>query len=162
MVYAQLWTMTSIEWLAKHIERTVSGPLWHGPVLDDLVRDVTAEQAAAKPLADAHSIWELVLHVTAWAEIGRARLDGRAIGDPPDEVDFPPVRDTSAAAWELARERMRESYRDLAARVRQLDEAALAARIDGLPYTIGFLLHGVVEHGTYHGGQIALLKKAAR
>ncbi len=154
--------MTSIDWLAKHIERTVSGPLWHGPVLEDLLRDVTPEQAAAKPIAEAHSIWELVLHIAAWAEIGRARLDGRAVADPPDEVNFPPVRETSAAAWDLARERMRESYRDLAARVRQLDEAVLTTRINGLPYTVGFMLHGIVEHGTYHGGQIAVLKKAAR
>jgi uncharacterized damage-inducible protein DinB len=152
--------MTHVEWLAKHIERTVTGPLWHGPVLDDLLVDVTADQAASRPIASAHSIWELVLHVAAWAEIGRARLDGRAIGDPPDEVNFPPVRDASAAAWDMARDRMREAYRDLAARVRQLDESTLTTRVGGLSYTVGFMLHGIVEHGTYHGGQIALLKKA--
>jgi uncharacterized damage-inducible protein DinB len=152
--------MTHVEWLAKHIERTVTGPLWHGPVLDDLLRDVTAEHAAARRIANAHSIWELVLHVAAWAEIARARVDGRAIADPPDEVNFPPVHDASAAAWEMARERLRESYRDLAARVRQLNEDALGQRVTGLPYTIGFMVHGVVEHGTYHGGQIAILKKA--
>ncbi len=154
--------MTHVEWLAKHIERTVSGPLWHGPVLDDLLQGVTAEQAAARPLANAHSIWELVLHIAAWAEIGRARLDGRAIADPPDELNFPPVRDTSDAAWDAARDKLRESYRDLAARVRQLGESALTTRVEGLPYTVGFMLHGIVEHGTYHGGQIALLKKAGR
>ena len=153
--------MTHVEWLAKHIERTVVGPLWHGPVLDDLLRDVTAEQAAARPIGSAHSIWELVLHVASWAEISRARLGGRAIEDPPDEVNFPTVRETTAAAWEAARDRLRESYRDLAARVRQLDESTIEARVNGLPYTVSFMLHGVVEHGTYHGGQIALLKKAA-
>ena len=149
-----------IERLARHIERTVSGPLWHGPTLEYLLADVTPEQAAATPIAGAHSIWELVLHVAAWAEISRARLDGRAIADPPDEVNFPPVRDTSAAAWDAARDRLRESYRDLAVRVRQLSETALEARIEGLKYTTWVMLHGVVEHGTYHGGQIALLKKA--
>src|SRR5579885_950345 len=112
--------MTAVEWLAKHIERTVSGPLWHGPVLDELLRDVTAEQAAARPIRDAHSIWELVLHVAAWAEIGRARLDGRATADPPPDVDWPPVPDASAQEWEAALHRMRESHRDLAVRVRQL------------------------------------------
>ena len=152
--------MTSVEYLARHIERTVTGPLWHGPVLGDLLAGVTAEQAAARPIAGAHSIWELVLHIAAWAEIARARLDGRAIADPPDEVNFPPVRDASAAEWDSARDRLRESYRDLAVRVRQLDESALTRRMEGLPYTTSFMLHGVVEHGTYHGGQIALLKKA--
>ena len=30
----------------------------------------------------------------------------------------------------------------------------------GLDYSVAVLLHGIVEHGTYHGGQIALLKRA--
>lgn len=30
----------------------------------------------------------------------------------------------------------------------------------GLDYTVSNLLHGVIKHGTYHGGQIALLKRA--
>ena len=44
--------------------------------------------------------------------------------------------------------------------MRQLDDAALDARVKGLDYPVGILLDGVVEHGTYHGGQIALLRKA--
>ena len=40
-----------------------------------------------------------------------------------------------------------------------MDEAALEAKVKSLPYPVGILLDGLVEHGTYHGGQIALLKK---
>jgi len=46
--------------------------------------------------------------------------------------------------------------------VQPLDDAALDARVKGLDYPVGILLDGVVEHGTYHGGQIALLRKAVR
>jgi uncharacterized damage-inducible protein DinB len=154
--------MTRLDQLAKHIERTVTGPLWHGPVLDDVLAGVSAEQAAAHPIAGAHSIWEIVLHVAAWAEIARARLDGRATADPPPEVDWPPVRDTDAQDWDAALHRMRESHRDLAMRVRQLDDGTLDDRVPGLEYPIWILLHGIVEHGTYHGGQIMLLKRALR
>ena len=150
----------TIEQLAKHIERTVAGPLWHGPVLADVLAGVTAEQAAAHPVAGAHSIWEIVLHVGAWAEIARARLDGRATADPPPEVDWPPVRDADAQDWDAAVHRIRESHRDLAMRVRQLEVDALDERVPGLEYPIWILLHGIVEHGTYHGGQIMLLKRA--
>jgi uncharacterized damage-inducible protein DinB len=55
---------------------------------------------------------------------------------------------------------MSESYRGLAQDVRKLDDAAIDAMVPGLEYTMSNLLHGVIEHGTYHGGQIALLKKA--
>jgi len=153
--------MTRVDQLAKHIERTVSGPMWHGPVLDQVLTGVTAEHAAARPIAGAHSIWEIVLHVATWAEIARARLDGRATADPPPEVDWPPVRDTSASGWEAALDRLRESHRDLAVRVREFDEAKLDARLPGLEYNAWYLLHGIVEHGTYHGGQIILLRRAA-
>jgi uncharacterized damage-inducible protein DinB len=44
--------------------------------------------------------------------------------------------------------------------VKALDEAAIDAKVTGLEYTASNLLHGIIEHGTYHGGQIALLKRA--
>ena len=44
-------------------------------------------------------------------------------------------------------------------RVLRLNGGAPVNVVTGLDYTVETLLHGVVEHGTYHGGQIALLKK---
>ena len=55
---------------------------------------------------------------------------------------------------------MAESHRQLAADVRPLDAEQLGAKVTGQDYNVFDLLHGIVEHGTYHGGQIALLKKA--
>ena len=48
----------------------------------------------------------------------------------------------------------------LADQVRELSDEALEAKVPGLDYSVSVLLHGVVEHGTYHGGQIMLLRKA--
>ena len=67
---------------------------------------------------------------------------------------------TSDGAWRDAVERMESSYRTLARDVAALDEKALDAKVPGHDYTVRVMLHGVIEHGTYHGGQIALLKKA--
>jgi uncharacterized damage-inducible protein DinB len=145
--------------LANHIKRTVTGPMWHGPSLDEVLAGVSHETAAAQPIAGAHSIWELVLHVTVWADIARARLQGERISDPPPGQDWPSAGQTTAAAWTSAIERMRESHSALASDVKQLDDARLAEKITGLDYTVSNLLHGVIEHGTYHGGQIAILKK---
>ena len=178
--------------LGNHIERTVTGPMWHGPALLEVLDGVDAARARAHPIAGAHSIWEIVKHVTAWAEIARQRIHGEALGDPTAEQDWPaigdnrtvsavsdttsdptsdttsdPTSDTTSdptsdpeSEWRRAVERLKESHRRLAADVRQLDDAALDARVKTLDYPVGILLDGVVEHGTYHGGQIALLKKA--
>ena len=141
--------------LANHLERTVTGPMWHGPALADVLEGVDAARARARPIPGAHSIWELVLHVTAWADIARQRIHDECLGDPTPEQDWPPV----AGDWAQAVERLKESHRLLAADVRRLDDAALDAKVKTLDYPVGILLDGVVEHGTYHGGQIALLKK---
>ena len=147
--------------LSNHIKRTVAGPMWHGPALDELLASVSSDQAAARPIAGAHSIWEIVLHVTAWAEIALARLHGQRTGDPAPDEDWPPVRGSDPAAnWQAALERLRESYRALATDTRRLEPSAFDEKVSGADYSVSNLLHGVIEHGTYHGGQIALLKRA--
>jgi uncharacterized damage-inducible protein DinB len=145
--------------LANHIKRTVAGPMWHGPSLNEVLSGVTAEAAAAHPVAGTHSIWELVLHITVWADIARARLRGERITDPSPAEDWPTNGNATAEEWTSALERMRESYRLLAEDVKQLDDSRLAEKVTGLDYTVSNLLHGVIEHGTYHGGQIGILKK---
>jgi uncharacterized damage-inducible protein DinB len=157
--------------LADHIERTVTGPMWHGPALLEVLKGVTCDQALARPLPDAHTIWELVLHVTAWCDIARQRLKGQAIGDPTPQQDWPPVPTAlpnagapssidPALDWRRAVEQLAESHRGLAADTRLLKDEQLTEPLPGLDYTMSVLLRGIVEHGTYHGGQIAVLKKA--
>src|SRR5215471_15247190 len=137
--------------LANHIKRSVAGPMWHGPALDEVLDSVTPEVAAAHSIADAHSIWELVLHVTVWADVARERLRGERTGDPTPEENWPAVTDVTPAAWTSAVDHMRQSYRALANEVKQLDDSRLAEKVPGLDYTVSNLLHGVIEHGTYHG-----------
>jgi uncharacterized damage-inducible protein DinB len=152
--------MTRAEKIAKHIHRTAKGPMWHGPSLAQVLEGFTHEQAAARPIVGAHSVWELVLHVTVWATIARARINGERLNDPAPEEDWPPVGPANADKWRLALERLEESHRLLSAAVKELSDEALDAKVGELGYTVDVLLHGVVEHGTYHGGQIALLRKA--
>jgi uncharacterized damage-inducible protein DinB len=151
--------MTRAWQLSTRLERTMTGPMWHGPALAEILDGVTADGAAARPIASAHSIWEIVLHVIAWAEIARARLHGRSTGDPTPAEDWPPVAATDGDAWQRALEQVETSHRLLAAEARELDDVRLDAPVPGLDYSVAVLLHGIVEHGTYHGGQIALLKK---
>jgi uncharacterized damage-inducible protein DinB len=40
-----------------------------------------------------------------------------------------------------------------------MNDEHLDQKVVGEEYTIREMLHGVVEHGVYHGGQIAVLKK---
>ena len=65
----------------------------------------------------------------------------------------------SEQAWQATVARLEERHRALAAAVDEMTDDQLDTMVVGHEYTVREMLHGVVEHGTYHGGQIALLKK---
>ena len=68
--------MTEIDRILDQLKRAFEGHAWHGPSLKELLNGVTAQQAHARPLANAHSIWELVQHIAVWEDVGRRRLGG--------------------------------------------------------------------------------------
>lgn len=152
--------MTRGSRVAQTIERSLAGPMWHGPALVDLIGDLSAEQAAARPIPGAHTIWELVLHLITWTDIVRDRLHSTAPVEATPEQDWPRVQDTSREAWRDTVERLKEAKRQLATEVAALPDGKFEERVPGRDYPLSVMLRGVVEHDSYHGGQIALLRKA--
>src|SRR5580700_1924345 len=47
--------------IAEQLRRAFEGDAWHGPAVLELIEGLDAATAAAKPLPDVHSIWELLL-----------------------------------------------------------------------------------------------------
>lgn len=150
--------MEDIRLSIDQLRRTLEGNAWHGASLGELLEDVTAAQAAAHPLPEAHSIWELVLHLITWQDAARRRTEGEAYV-PDDDKDWSAVVDTSPAAWEAARQALSASTAALRRTLAGLDEPAWHARVPGKPYSVEFMIWGVVQHNVYHAGQVALLKK---
>ncbi len=152
------------ERIARSIEATIAGPTWHGSAIAPLLEGVAAADAADHPIAGAHSIWEVVLHIGVWAEIVETRLAFGPRDDTLDDrtdADWPPVpARPTAAAWGKAQKSLQEKHLRLAAAVRSLEPSLLDKRVTGREYTARTMLHGVLEHGAYHGGQIALLTRA--
>ena len=150
--------MTEIQRIADQLRRAYEGEAWHGPSLRELLSSVTAEQAARRPLPQAHTIWELILHIAAWESIVRRRLGGEAVEATPEQ-DWPPVRDTSDAAWKKTLEELARSHLALRESVAALSDDQLRQKVAGQNYSIYGMLHGLIQHDLYHAGQIALLKK---
>jgi hypothetical protein len=88
--------------IADQLRRAFEGDAWHGPALLELLKDVDAASAAAKPLASVHSIWELVLHVAAWDGAACRRLAGEKL-QLTGTANFPLVRKPTEAAGEDGR-----------------------------------------------------------
>ena len=151
--------------IADQLRRAFDGDAWHGDALLEILNGVTAPQAAARPIRDAHSIWELLLHITAWDDAVRRRLAGESV-ELPDEENFPPVLDSSEAAWQKAIAQAKRVHRELIDAVSAFPDERLAKKVPGKNsepdwYNFYYMLHGVVQHQLYHAGQIAMLKKLA-
>lgn len=148
--------------IADQLRRAFDGSAWHGPAVLELVADVDAATAAARPIADVHSIWELLLHIAVWDDAGMARLTGRK-WQPTGLDNFPmvPAKPTEAA-WRKAVAAAKRTHEKLVRTVAALPESRLRDRVPGKRYDFYHMLHGIAQHELYHAGQIALLKKAAQ
>jgi uncharacterized damage-inducible protein DinB len=145
--------------LAELLRRAFEGDAWHGPSLLELLQNVDAAAAAARPIPNVHSIWELVLHIAVWDGAASRRLAGEKC-QPEGEDNFPPVIAATQAAWRKTIAHARRAHDVLVKTVASLPEARLRERVPGKKYDFYFMLHGIAQHELYHAGQIAILKKA--
>ena len=151
---------TELRRLEEQVKRAVEGEAWHGPSVLEVLEGVTAAQAAAHPIAGAHSIWELVLHLCSDYSLVLRRLggDGRQLTQ---SEDWPPVPEPSAENWSDSIRMLKRLNDELRQAIRtfpwqRLDEPL----VPEVPYTAYTQFIGVTQHNLYHAGQMALLKKA--
>jgi uncharacterized damage-inducible protein DinB len=146
--------------LDQQLRAAFEGPAWHGPAVLEVLEGVTAAQASARPIAGAHSIWELTLHVAATYRLVLRRLDGEARNLSTEE-DWPPVPAPSEENWRESVAALRRLNIDVRRRIgmaRALDlDRPLVAES---PHTAFTQFVGITQHDLYHAGQMALLKKA--
>ena len=151
--------------LIDQFKRAHDGDPWHGSPLKANLEGVTHEQAARRPPGGAHSIWELVLHVTGWRNEVARRATGQPAGEPA-AGDWPAVGEPSAARWREALAALDASHAALVKVAAGLsDDRMLQPTNDPRNRELGTgvsyyeLLHGIVQHDAYHSGQIAIVKK---
>ena len=152
--------MSIVEALEDQLRRSMGGPAWHGPSVREALDDFDAAAAATHPIPDAHSCWELVLHLAGSYRLVLRRLDGNAGAFLPQD-DWPPMPEPTAENWK----RDVEALYELNARMR---ERVLGFPIERLfepiiaepPYPAFTQFIGLTQHDLYHAGQIVLLKRA--
>lgn len=147
------------------LHRAFDGDPWHGPSVIENLRGLTAAQAMARPVPDAHSVAEIVAHLTAWTLEVTRRLSGHPAADP-IEGDWPIPRAVDEAGWAL----MHLAFTEAMARLEEAVAGFPASRWDdlvgdarepalGTGLSYAQTVSGAVQHLAYHGGQIALLRK---
>ena len=140
---------------------------WVNP-LTDALSGVSAPEAIWQPDPEVKSIWQIVLHMTGWAEEVRLRVAGAPAGTPVCG-DWPRVGPVGRARWDAARAALFIAYRALQNDVARMRSGDLSlptsdprTRETGIGMSRYVTIHGVIHHAAYHAGQIALLKRALR
>ena len=151
--------MSEIEEIINELKNIHDGNAWHGASLNDALDGITSGQGAARPLKQAHSIWEIVAHIAGWEDVFRRRLEGQIISEP-EAGNFPLPADPSETAWNETLEELENTHRQLLLTIEKLSDSILETKIAGRDYSYRFLLLKTVDHKVYHSGQIALLKNS--
>lgn len=149
--------------LEEQLRFVFEGEAWHGPSVMEALSDVNAALAAEHPIDGAHSVWELVQHLTWTYGLVLRKLTGDS-GGPAATSDWSPVPSpASEEDWAAAIATLRE----LNAQVRRAVAGFPHDRLDSAPageprYPAYTLFMGLTQHDAYHAGQIVLLKRAAQ
>jgi uncharacterized damage-inducible protein DinB len=160
---------SQVAFLVDQLERAHAGDPWHGSSRAALLADVTAEEARQAPAAGSHSIWQLVLHMTAWTREVTRRLEGQQAAEP-DIGDWPPLPAApDDRAWRATLLALDEAHVKLRSAVRALDPVRVSEYVGdarhaalGTGVTYAQTINGLVQHDAYHSGQVAFAKKLLR
>lgn len=154
--------------LTHRVHDTWHGSPWFGSSGDTILGGITAEEASRRGIPGTHSIWEIVLHMTAWTEATAARVRG-AGAKAPERGDWPTALGSSPDEWKAAVAELANAHRELVAEIEATHEEDIQIHVKNHspPFADTGIsragtVAGLIEHDAYHLGQIALLKKAVR
>jgi hypothetical protein len=138
------------------IEEGYSKKTWHGPNLRQSIKAISAEQAAWRPAADRHNIWELTVHAAYWKYAVRRKIEGGKRGSfvlkGSNFFARPEEGKATEATWKADRDLLEKEHQALASSIRKVVGTARAKKL--LP-----ALYGIAFHDVYHAGQIRLLRR---
>ncbi len=154
--------------LSQKLLTVWNGEPWYGSSSSTILKGVTAEEALAHPLPGAQSIWETLLHITAWTEETNSRMNG-AESKAPDRGDWPAVTGSTQEDWIAAQTALLNARKALLASIEKSHEESLFLQVPkkgetghGSGATRADTVNGLADHDVYHLGQIALLKKSLK
>jgi hypothetical protein len=144
------------ELLLRLLDEAYQKKTWHGPNLRQAIRGVSAQQAAWRPGAGRHNIWEETLHAAYWKYAVRRRIEGGKRGSfvlkGSNFFRRPEKGKANERAWRADKELLEREHRALRRALERVLDTPREAKL--LRH-----IYGVALHDVYHAGQIRLLRR---
>ena len=133
--------------LIDDLERGYDGDAWHGPPLRKVLDGVSHEVASARPISGGHSIWEIVVHLSAWDDVIVHRIQDRTAIENPNGGNLPPVGDPGPDSWDRALAQLEINHEHLLEAVSELEPSRLDEQVVGKGYDVAHDTRRRPAHG---------------
>lgn len=171
--------MSEISRIRELYQRTLHGDAWHGDSVWKILKGVSPEHAFELVIPAAHTVWQLVAHMTFWESEVVTRL-GRRVHKDRDEhynlhnnsgrflldqqhyyelYNFPPTPCASSEDWARVLHSFRHSNAQFGQALLELTDQDLDQPLSSPDKSVYLEVQGVIQHHLYHAGQIAILLK---
>jgi len=147
--------------LADQLRKSLYGEAWYGPSWREALEGLNATDAQRRPVAQGHTIGEIVLHTITWHELATMRLRGGMPPQPTAEQDWPKASFANEGEWKVATDKLFATADALAETIVAFPDSRLPEERPNNAGTWYQLACGMLQHDLYHLGQVSLLKKAA-
>lgn len=152
----------NIKLLLDIIDESYEKKAWHGPNLRGSIRGLTARQAAHRPSAKRHNIWEIVVHCAYWKYVVRRKILGGKRGSFALEGSnwfTRPEYQSDEEVWRNDMLLLENEHRELREVIARLSDSDLKKIPQGSKVDNRTMISGIASHDVYHAGQIQLLKR---
>ena len=155
--------MRSVQLLLLILDQAYDRKSWHGTNLRGSIRGLSVSEAAWRPGAGRHNIWEIVVHAAYWKYVVWRRLTGQRRGSFPLEGSnwFERTKNGNEQEWRTDIALLDRMHRSLRQAVEHLAPGTLSRAPKSGTISNASIISGAAAHDLYHAGQIQLLKKLA-
>ncbi|MBX5439157.1 MAG: DinB family protein [Thermoflavifilum sp.] len=155
-------TPATLKVLIRDMKSLYAGTPWYGDSMRKILLDVHPAQVFHRPIPEAHCIAELTAHILAWRELLNRRLHGDEdfVVKQKESFDWTRIDPDPSTAWTSLLNALEANQQQIISALEIADDSLLHTKVKGRNYTFLHLIKGVMQHDTYHIGQIALLKKS--
>lgn len=149
--------------LKNELQKAFEDEPWHGPSLITVLNEVSADVVNRKP-GNAHSIAEIVYHLSGWTEECTSRLNGFE-PQQPKRGDWPESLVVDEEGWKALKEELILAHKKFHDKISSMGDAEWQNLIGslnndssvGANITSAETVSGIIQHYAYHAGQIILL-----
>ncbi|HET8810325.1 MAG TPA: DinB family protein [Flavobacteriaceae bacterium] len=131
---------------------------WLGVNWLETLNNISAEQASKRIAEGRNTIWEITNHVIQWRLNVLRRVQGESIVSP-DHNYILPVEAVSETDWKNTLEELAVSQQKWLDFLKNFDENQFSKIYPNNQMTYYEHIHGILQHDSYHLGQVVLLAK---